>query len=190
MLNEGEYSMNKIKYPLIGALVVGCISTAVNAETYTVSGEVINSTPKYTTITDWIPKNVCNVVQIPIYGSQPDHNSSGMGAIVGGLAGGILGNTIGRGSGRTAATIGGAILGGVVGNNVESNTNRGSGTSGRIVGYREEQRCRVQHDRKVSERLTGYTVTYEALGFKGTVIKPTSYRAGDKINVRVTFNAR
>ena len=113
-----------------------------------------------------------------------------MGAIVGGLAGGILGNQIGGGSGKTAATIGGAILGGVVGNNVEDRTNANSGTTGQIVGYRQEQRCQVQHDQVQNERLSGYMIRYEALGFKGSVLKPNRYNVGDSIDVRVTLNAR
>lgn len=182
--------MKHLTLPLMGALVAGCMNTSANAESFSVTGKVISSEPKYTTVTNYVPRNVCTNVQIPIYGSQPRQSSSGMGAIVGGLAGGILGNQIGGGSGKTAATIGGAILGGVVGNNVEDRTNANSGTTGQIVGYRQEQRCQVQHDQVQNERLSGYMIRYEALGFKGSVLKPNRYNVGDSIDVKVTLNAR
>ena len=82
--------MKHLTLPLMGALVAGCMNTSANAESFNVTGKVISSEPKYTTVTDYVPRNVCTNVQIPIYGSQPRQSSSGMGAIVGGLAGGIF----------------------------------------------------------------------------------------------------
>ena len=50
----------------MGALVAGCMNTSANAESFNVTGKVISSEPKYTTVTDYVPWNVCTNVQIPI----------------------------------------------------------------------------------------------------------------------------
>ena len=172
---------------LIGLVTFSFITPAF-AESFTVTGNVIESQPRYTTVTDYIPRKSCNTVQVPIYGAQNQSQSNNpVGAIIGGIAGGILGKNVGSGSGQTAATIGGAIIGSLAGNNVQSNQNTVG--NGEIVGYREKNRCHTIQEAVTTERLTGYYITYQALGFIGTTTKNRYYAVGDNINVRLTINA-
>ena len=85
----------------------------------------------YKTVTRNIPQTeqVCNLVEVPIYGEKKFDQGS---AIVGGLIGGILGNQIGKGGGKEAATGVGAMAGAIIG---------GKNGEQQIVGYRQETRC-------------------------------------------------
>ena len=85
----------------------------------------------YKTVTRNIPQTeqVCNLVEVPIYGDKKFDQG---GAIVGGLIGGILGNQIGKGGGKEAATGIGAMTGAIIG---------GKNGEKEIVGYRQENRC-------------------------------------------------
>ncbi|MBC92365.1 MAG: hypothetical protein CMM38_01860 [Rhodospirillaceae bacterium] len=173
---------------LIGLVIFSFITPAC-AESFTVTGNVIESQPRYTTVTDYVPRRSCNTVQVPIYGAQNQLQSNNpVGAIVGGIAGGILGKNVGSGSGKTAATIGGAIIGSLAGNNVQSNQDTLG--NGEIVGYREENRCHTIQEAVTTERLTGYYIKYQALGLVATTIKKRYYAIGDDITAIVTINAR
>ena len=85
----------------------------------------------YKTVTRNIPQTeqVCNLVEVPIYGEKKFDQGS---AIVGGLIGGILGNQIGKGGGKEAATGVGAMAGAIIG---------GKNGEKEVVGYRQETRC-------------------------------------------------
>ena len=85
----------------------------------------------YKTVTRNIPQTeqVCNLVEVPIYGEKKFDQG---GAIVGGLIGGLLGNQVGGGSGKEAATGVGAMAGAIIG---------GKNGEKEIVGYRQETRC-------------------------------------------------
>ena len=96
---------------LIGLVIFSFITPAF-AESFTVTGNVIESQPRYTTVTDYVPRRSCNTVQVPIYGAQNQLQSNNpVGAIVGGIAGGILGKNVGSGSGKKWAIITGTVLG-------------------------------------------------------------------------------
>ena len=89
----------------------------------------------YRSVTESVPstRNVCQNVEVPVYGTrQGDFNTGG--AIIGGLVGGLLGNQVGGGSGREAATGVGAIAGAIIGGG-------GGNTQQVITGYRMERQC-------------------------------------------------
>lgn len=97
------------------------------------------------------------------------------GSILGGVVGGLLGNQVGGGNGRTVATAAGAITGAIVGGNMDRN-----GPSTR----------QVTHTRQVCEQdswstvTTGYLVSYEYKGQRGTVV--TQNDPGRELEMRVT----
>lgn len=96
------------------------------------------------------------------------------GSIVGGVVGGLLGSNIGGGSGRTAATAAGAIAGAIVGGNM-------SRTEG---GVEEVRRTRQVCDADTwSTRTTGYLVTYEYKGERGSFV--SSVDPGRTVEMRV-----
>lgn len=102
--------------------------------------------------------------------------SSGMGgSILGGVVGGLLGNQVGGGNGRTIATAAGAITGAIVGGNM--------GRSGPATQPVTSSRQVCEPD-GWSQRTTGYLVTYEYKGQRGTIVTP--YEPGRSLEMRVT----
>lgn len=116
-----------MKKQVISAVVATLIATPVFAS------EKVKVTDVTKTVTRQIPhtEQICNIVEVPIYGQQTMDTE---GAIVGGIIGGVIGNQIGKGGGRDAATGIGAIAGAVIGGKKD----------GGVVGYRQEQRCHNQ----------------------------------------------
>lgn len=111
------------------------VTTAAQADKVRVDSYVDASVRDvYKTVTKNIPntEQICNLVDVPIYG---DKKMNTEGAIVGGIIGGIIGNQIGKGGGKEAATGVGAMTGAIIG---------GQSKEQEIVGYRQEQRCRTR----------------------------------------------
>lgn len=93
----------------------------------------VNVQDFYKTVTNKIPhtEQVCNIVDVPIYGETGGASTNDM--IVGGIIGGLIGNQIGKGGGKNAATGVGAMTGAIIANNSKKQQT--------IVGYKQEQRC-------------------------------------------------
>ena len=114
--------------------------------------------------------------QVQVREDQVVEANNGVGgSIVGGIVGGLLGNQVGGGSGRHAATAAGAIAGAIIGGNMER-----SGPSVQPV-YTTREVC--DPDRYTSV-VTGYLVTYDYKGQRGTVVMPRD--PGHAIEMRVT----
>lgn len=90
----------------------------------------------FKTITKRTPytETVCNIVDVPIYGSTSS-NTTTQDIIGGALIGGIIGHQLGKGDQRKDNRNAGAILGGIIGANKNQNQQG-------IVGYRQEEQCR------------------------------------------------
>jgi uncharacterized protein YcfJ len=97
------------------------------------------------------------------------------GAILGGVVGGLLGNQIGGGSGRHAATAAGAIAGTIVGGNMDRNSQGSQPVS------RTRQVCDPD---SWTTHTTGYLVTYEFKGQRGSIV--TQNHPGRTLEMRVT----
>jgi uncharacterized protein YcfJ len=96
------------------------------------------------------------------------------GSILGGVVGGLLGSKIGGGNGRTVATAAGAITGAIVGGNMAR-------TDG---GVEEVTRTRQVCDEDTwSTRTTGYLVTYEYKGERGSFVSAVD--PGRTVEMRV-----
>lgn len=117
-----------MKKYVIGAVLATLVATPALAN----KQRVTNVEDIYKTVTRNIPQTeqVCNLVEVPIYGEKKFDQGS---AIVGGLIGGILGNQVGGGSGKEAATGVGAMAGAIIGGK--------NGGKQEIIGYRQETRC-------------------------------------------------
>ena len=101
-------------------------------------------------------QQICNTVEVPIYGRVQGGQASTGDTIVGAIIGGAIGNQVGGGSGKDAATVLGAIIGADVANK------RGSQQQV-ITGYRQEQRCQNQTTyTRVEERV----YTHSTIRFK------------------------
>jgi uncharacterized protein YcfJ len=99
--------------------------------------QTVNATIEdhYRTVVKQVPhtEQVCNTVEVPIYGRTQGQASTGD-TVLGAVIGGAIGNQFGGGSGKDAMTVLGAIVGADVANKRGSNQQV-------ITGYRQEQRC-------------------------------------------------
>jgi uncharacterized protein YcfJ len=123
------------------------LSATAHAYDYTDQAQVLSSEPIYSS----------GGTHQECY-DEPANSSNGSalnaGTVIGGIAGGLLGHQVGGGNGKTAATAVGAVTGAFVGNNIN---NSGAGTS---------RNCRTVSDQPT---ISGYRVTYQFAGHRGTV---------------------
>jgi len=147
------------------------VPLAASAVTVYDSARVISAVPQVEEIR---VKQPCRTVTVTE--QQEVAGSDGVGgSILGGVVGGLLGNQIGGGSGRTVATAAGAITGAIVGGNMDRTA------PGTREVTRERQVCEPDRWESVT---TGYKVTYEYKGERGTVI--TERDPGRSLEMRVT----
>lgn len=123
-----------MKYSVIALALVA--TTASADMTQPTMAQSVNGTVQdhYQTVTRQIPhtERVCTTVEVPVYGQGGDDIGS---FIMGGVIGSAVGNQM---SGADGAGAIGAIVGGAIANEHQKKHN------GRVVGYRQEQRCQNQ----------------------------------------------
>lgn len=112
-----------------------------------------------------VARQVCQTVS----SARPAEHSTG-GAILGGLTGALVGSRFGSGHGRDAATVAGAVGGAVIGDRV------GAANSSETVN---REQCETVYE---AGPPTGYQVTYEYQGQRGTVTM--SHPPGDYVKLR------
>ena len=170
--------MNKL---LATVAIIGSLSFAAsaNAQEY---ATITNVTPNYQTISTPTTQQVCNIIEVPVYGRSGGHASTGD-TIVGAIIGGAIGNQVGNGSGRDAATILGAIIGADVANKKPRHSNQ-------IIGYRQEQQCNNVTSYSTQQELTNYSIRYEWNGIVGKTVTYNNYRVGDRLPIRVSIQAK
>ncbi len=168
--------MNRL---LATVAVIGTMGFAAsaNAQEY---ATITNVTPNYQTISTPTTQQVCNVVEVPVYGRSGGQASTGD-TLFGALIGGAIGNQVGGGKGKDAATVLGAIIGADV-------ANKRSG-SNQIIGYRQEQRCNNVTSYSTQEQIKNYTIRYEWNGVQGRSYTFNQYSVGDRIPVSISINA-
>jgi uncharacterized protein YcfJ len=125
-VNKYENNGGSMKYFLVLAIIVGSCSPAL-AET------VVD---KYKTVTNQVPytENVCQFVDVPIYGNTGTNNDPSIFGLdlEGAIIGGIIGNNVTKNVDNGGAA--GAIIGGLIGSEKKKNNRE-------IIGYRQEQQC-------------------------------------------------
>ena len=168
--------MNRL---LATVAVIGTMGFAAsaNAQEY---ATITNVTPNYQTISTPTTQQVCNVVEVPVYGRSGGQASTGD-TLFGALIGGAIGNQVGGGKGKDAATVLGAIIGADV-----ANTRSGSN---QIIGYRQEQRCNNVTSYSTQEQIKNYTIRYEWNGIRSRTVTYNQYSVGDRIPITVSINA-
>lgn len=109
---------------------------------------------------------------IPVRSQAPVQDQNRIaGTVIGGVVGGLLGNQIGRGNGHTLATVAGVAAGGYAGNTIQKQMQSNDTVT------RTEHQCTTRYS--VSERVTGYDVTYRVDNQIGHV------RMGEKPGKRI-----
>jgi len=156
--------------------------TASNAvaNSNVVQGKIVSIDPIYTNIQQQKPKQVCQEVEVPIYGRTGGGNA-GEGALGGMIIGGVLGKVLGGNDQGAAA---GAILGGVVG----ANNSQGKRV---ITGYRNEFQCNTTYTYVNTQVINEYNITYRVDGQRITMkvnraVGESAY-IGQRKDFRVTY---
>ena len=177
----------------ISAVGCGTVSADSANNSYYVMAPVITTEPIVSRITTEHPVRTC--VDDPGYRSdrgdraeshyrrewEPERGGFIPG-LIGGLVGGIIGNQFGGGNGRKAMTIIGALAGSSIARNAatERRTSRNYYTR---HDSRPRQICETRYQTGVSERITGYDVTYEYNGQQFS--KRVAEDPGAQVQVRV-----
>lgn len=144
-----------MKKTILATALLILTSTPVLAETVDATIQ-----DHFKTVTRNVPstEQICNTVEVPIYGSVKGQASTGD-ALVGAIIGGAIGNQVGNGSGKDAATVLGAIIGADVANK--------RGTRQEVItGYRQETRCNnvTTYSRHTEEVYSHSTIRFKQNG--------------------------
>ena len=139
--------------------IFGAVALMFTAACSPAHAEEIND--HYKNIVKRIPYNeqVCNWIDVPIYGNASKEMDT-QGAIIGGIIGGLIGNQVGKGGGKNAATGIGALSGAIIGGKNNNNNSQS------IIGYRQERQCQeYTRYNEVSENVYSHsTVTFDSNG--------------------------
>ena len=154
--------MNK----LVTAAALVALATPVAAEQIKANIEdvfatVIESTP-YT-------RQVCNNVEVPIYGTVTRQGSATGGDVLGGM---ILGGLLGKGvTGKDDGAAAGAVLGGII---AADKANKPK-TETVITGYKTERQCEnITEYKDVNKKVYDYSIitwTVDGQTFQTTFVK-------------------
>jgi uncharacterized protein YcfJ len=163
---------------LLAAAAIGVMSTTVVSANERFLATVTSIEPQYQTNVIRNPYQVCETVDIPIYGNV------GGGANAGDVLGGmIIGGLLGKGaSGDDKGAAAGAVIGGMIA--ADKKQQQG------VVGYRQEQRCSTQYKEERVQTLKNYLIWYEWKGVTGRSYTYNQYSIGDRVPVSVSITAK
>lgn len=144
----------------IVALIVALFATTVNAESFVVTGKVVDIQPIYTKVRQNKPQKVCRTEEVPVYGNVQGGGDAAGGALAGMIIGGILGKGI---SGNDDGAAAGAVIGGLIGADKGAN-----GTKRVITGYKQQRTCSTEYVSVDSHVINEYNIVYNVNGFQVT----------------------
>ena len=167
-----------------GVLAVGLMGTA-QAGQYNVTGTVMQANPVYQTVTQQVPQQSCQMVQVPVNGSGQQGNGGTLGLnnnfdIGGAIIGGIIGNNVTKNVENGGAV--GAVIGGILGNQQNKNNT--------VVGYRQEQRCNTTYSTQQSQRFSHTDIVVEVEGMQVQARTTREVAVGDTVNVLMTLQVQ
>ena len=142
-------------------VVTPAIAEQISANVEDVFATVIESTP-YT-------RQVCQNVEVPIYGTVTRQRSANGGDVLGGM---ILGGLLGKGvTGKDDGAAAGAVLGGIIAADKASKPK----TETVITGYKTERQCEnVTKYKDVNKKVYDYSVitwTVDGVTYQSTFVK-------------------
>ena len=153
-----------MKYFLIASALIASSASAekITANIEDVFATVIESTP-YT-------RQVCQNVEVPIYGTVTRQGSGATGGDV--LGGMIIGGLLGKGvTGKDNGAAAGAVLGGIIAADKASKPK----TETVITGYKTERQCEnVTEYKDVNKKVYDYTIitwTVDGVTYQSTFVK-------------------
>ena len=142
----------------IATIVLASACTPAVASSITQWGKVTQVRPIHTQVSQQTPRQVCEQVQVPIYGNNGQTNNGN--AILGAIIGGVIGNQFGKGDGNKAATAVGAAIGAVKGSQTGNQ---------KIVGYQTTNQCRTVYNTSTVSVVNEYDITYRVGGHDITI---------------------
>jgi uncharacterized protein YcfJ len=167
----------------IGVALVAFNITNAIAEQYNVTGVVKSVNPVFQTVSQQIPTQSCNTVDVPVYGNSGSQGSSVFGLdLEGAIIGGVIGNNVTKNVDNGGAV--GALLGGMIGSDRKRNNQQ-------IVGYRQEQRCSTSYTTQQQQVFSHNDIVVDVEGL--TVSARTArqdVQVGSSIPVTMTLQVQ
>ena len=177
-----------MKRSMITATAIGMALVAFNvnaafAEQYNVTGVVKSVNPVFQTVSQQIPTQSCNTVDVPVYGNSGSQGSSVFGLdLEGAIIGGVIGNNVTKNVDNGGAVV--ALLGGMIGSDRKRNNQQ-------IVGYRQEQRCSTSYTTQQQQVFSHNDIVVDVEGL--TVSARTArqdVQVGSSIPVTMTLQVQ
>lgn len=166
---------------LLATAALVCIASTATAQTRYATITAVQ--PNYETVYMNVPRQQCQNVEVPIYGTERNNGNAGEGALLGMIIGGAIGDAVSGGKGDTTAA--GAVIGGIIGADRAQN-----GTRQVVTGYRTERQCSEVMVREEQREIKNYTITYRWNNITAQSYTYNRYRVGDNIPVTVSINAQ
>lgn len=167
----------------IGVALVAFNVTNAIAVQYNVTGVVKSVNPVFQTVSQQIPTQSCNTVDVPVYGNSGSQGSSVFGLdLEGAIIGGVIGNNVTKNVDNGGAV--GALLGGMIGSDRKRNNQQ-------IVGYRQEQRCSTSYTTQQQQVFSHNDIVVDVEGL--TVSARTArqdVQVGSSIPVTMTLQVQ
>ena len=160
------------------ALVVTALPAAAETRYATITGVQ----PNYQTVYMNVPRQQCQNVEVPIYGTVTRQGNAGEGALAGMIIGGILGKGV---TGKDDGAAAGAVIGGIIGAD-----RSGTRQEQVVTGYKTERQCSEVMIREEQREIKNYTITYRWNNITAQSYTYNRYRVGDNIPVTVSINAQ
>jgi len=156
------------------------IATTLPSYADTVRATISSIQPIYHNTTTRTPSNICQNVEVPIYGTVQSGGASGGDVLTGMILGGLLGKGV---SGNDKGAAAGAVLGGII-----SADNKRSKQV--ITGYRVESQCHTTYVNSTQRQLKHYKIWFTWNGINGSAATYNVYQIGDRIPVEVSLRAK
>ena len=156
------------------------IATTLPSYADTVRATISSIQPIYHNTTTRTPSNICQNVEVPIYGTVQSGGASGGDVLTGMIIGGLLGKGV---SGNDKGAAAGAVLGGII-----SADNKRSKQV--ITGYRVESQCHTTYVNSTQRQLKHYKIWFTWNGINGSAATYNVYQIGDRIPVEVSLRAK
>ena len=156
------------------------IATTLPSYADTVRATVTSIQPIYYNTTIRTPSNICQDVEVPVYGTVQSGGASGGDVLTGMIIGGLLGKGV---TGKDNGAAAGAVIGGII-----SADNKRSKQV--ITGYRLERQCHTTYVNNTQRQLKHYKIWFTWNGINGSAATYNVYQIGDRIPVEVSLRAK
>jgi len=149
-----------MRHILLSVVATLLFASTAFANAFTATGKVERIQPVYTKINQQQPQQVCQNVEVPVYGTVQGNGANGGDVLAGMIIGGILGKgATGKDNGAAA----GAVIGGII---AAENGKKGERV---ITGYRTETQCSTQYVNQTVSVVNEYDITYNVNGNRFTM---------------------